>query len=96
MTKEDYNQQLERLNKTIKAVEDSKLAVRDQYIFSNAPAQIDQEVSITLKGGRKAKGKVKTLGILANQTVCITSYEDLNDVNKTKYITVPHLEVTPI
>lgn len=92
-TKEDYLRDLEFLNEKRRKLDEQKEAWKNQYIESNKPCSLDDNVQIELRDGRKVKGSVKSFGILQNQSVCITSYVDAKD-NKTKYITATHGKVT--
>ena len=91
-TKEEYLRNLKTIKENIKRMEDNKIKKRDLYIKDNAPCEINDFVKITLKSGRVVKGKVLSLGVLSNYTVCITSFRENKD-DKIKYITTPHLNV---
>jgi hypothetical protein len=92
MTKEAYNDGIQIYKRKIKEAETYKNVLKEDYIKSNKPCNVGDLVDITLGSGRLVKNaEVKTLGILKDKKVCITSYKK---DSKIKYITTPHLEIT--
>lgn len=86
MNKQQYQQHLEVL-KQIKIETDAQIRdLKDEYIVNCKPCAVNDSVIITLGSGRKVKGVAKTLGILSDGNVHVTSYKD---GSKTKYITTP-------
>ncbi len=91
MTKEVYEEKLELL-KT------AQVELRNEYIETNKPCNIDDHVEIVLASGRIVRGWVREFGILADKKVCITTYSetDADNTLKQRYITTPHGKVTII
>jgi len=77
-TKENYLADLEIYKEKIKSIENEKQSYKECYIEDNKPCNIDDVVEITLNSGRIVKGKVLSLGVLSNYTVCITSFREFS------------------
>lgn len=90
MNRAGYLDFLESIKLEKKIIEGKHEEGRKAYIESNKPCDIGDNVEITLNSGRKLEGVVAELGILRDQTVCVTA---VNVGGKNAYITVPHKEV---
>lgn len=90
MTKEEYLEKLENYKERKKQLDEKLDLYRTEYIESNKPCNIGDNVNITLNSGRKVSGEVLSFDILKELTVSITSYKEESTV---KYITVPHKDV---
>jgi len=72
-------------------LDETLIKLRAEYVEENKPCMIGDEVKITLGSGRVVKGKANSFGILSDQNVHITSYND--GTSQLKYITTPNKEV---
>lgn len=90
MNREQYLASLEVIKKDRKSLDEKQAQLREEYIESSKPCNIEDQVKITLGSGRVVKGAVVAFGILSDGNVNIISYRE---GNKNKYITTPHLKV---
>lgn len=90
MNREQYLAAVEVIKKDRKSLDEKQSKLREDYIESSKPCNIEDQVKITLGSGRVVKGAVVAFGILSDGNVNIISYRQ---DNKNKYITTPHLKV---
>ena len=94
MEKEEYLKQLEQLKQESQSIAEKMSKLKEAYIGSNKPCEVDDLVEIVLQSGRKVKGEAKTFGILSDGNVHVISYKATE--GGMKYITVPTQSVVKI
>lgn len=90
MNREQYLAAVEVIKKDRKSLDEKQSKLREEYIESSKPCNVDDRVRITLGSSRVVTGEAVAFGILADGNVNITTYRV---DNKNKYITTPHLKV---
>ena len=96
MEKEEYLKQLEQLKQESQSIAEKMSKLKETYIGSNKPCEVDDLVEIVLQSGRKAKGEAKTFGILSDGNVHVISYKEVGEKTGMRYITVPTQSVVKI
>ena len=92
-TTEEYITFCEEIKEKKKGLITLENEARELYIEANKPFPIDTEVKITFSSGRTDTGTIKSFGILHDKKVYVTAY---STGNKTKYISVPYLNIEKV
>jgi hypothetical protein len=91
MNKQTYISSLENIKLEIQKLEEQKAQLRNAYIQSNKPCEVDQLVEIIKSNGKKITGVAKTFRILQDGNV----YVDSINVGTTKkvYFSQPYKSI---
>lgn len=85
---------LEQYNERKKGLQQELVSLREEFINTNRPCDIDELVEITRRDNSKITGIAKSFGILEDGLVYVTS---LNiGKSKKKYISKPYKEIKKV
>jgi hypothetical protein len=91
MTTEEFLEKVKYTKGLIKYQEEELEKIKNSYIESNKPCDIDQKITIKRTNGRTTTGKAHAFGILYDKKVYVTAIKP--DKGAIVYISVPYAEI---